>query len=350
MIKQTFSQNSAFKINDQSANNMPPENTIEAGIDRQNSELDAEVSAWAAKRRDQMLRLRQQHIQNEHIVAEENITPLASRSNLDASTSIAKGNDERATNHSKAIPDLVKARFIQADNKYYFPDKTHAFDDRGTKLATRSENQEVVRSIVAIAQTRGWDRVTVRGTEDFRRVAWLEASLSGIEVSGYKPSKVEKAHLETRLARNGQENSIEQGADRQQSQGRKSVTARERISDENDKEWVGSLDKAKAFVNDDRAAVVKKYSDLAPAYGTVSAARKFAEKQFPDNKKDQARFVAVAQQIIAEKIAHGEPVPAPKIRETKIQERPKQQSKSQERDTPSTPSQKQQVADHDRTR
>lgn len=76
---------------------------------------------------------------------------------------------------------------------------------------------------------------------------------------------------------------------------------------------VGSLDKAEAFVSGDRAEVVKKHPDLAPAFGTVAAARKFAEKNFA-NKEDQARFVAVAQQVVAEKIAHGENVPAPKIR------------------------------------
>jgi len=443
-----------------------PENTVEAGADRQAGELDAEVSSWVAKRRDQMIRSRQQRIQNERIVAAEDMIAPAGRPDVDTGTPTAKGGtNERAANRSKATPAPVKERFIQADNKYYFPDKTHAFDDRGTKLATRSENQEVVRSIVAIAQARGWDRVTVRGTEDFRRAAWLEASLSGIEVGGYKPSKVKKAHLETLLDRSGQENSVERGADRQQStapertgpgtakqpkaagkapsgnrpaatadasqeatasapaapaassvplragvvagkllehgeakyqhdpkkessyfvkvetargeqtvwsvhlkravaesgvavgeniaiekQGSKPVTARERVFDESGKavgerpvethrnKWfVGSVDKAEAFAQGDRAEVVKKHPDLAPAYGTVSAARKFAEKQFPDNKEDQARFVAVAQQVVAEKIAHGEPVPAPKIRETKVQER-------------GAPPQKQQEADHERAR
>lgn len=459
--------------------NKRPENTVEAGVDREAGELDAEIGAWVTKRREQMTRSRQQRLQNERIVEAEDITVPAGRPGLDTGTPTAKArDDDRAADRSKAIPAPVKERFIQADNKYYFPDKTHAFDDRGSKLATRSENQEVVRSIVAIAHARGWDRVTVRGTEDFRRAAWLEASLSGIEVSGYKASKVEKAHLATLLDRSGRENSVERGADRQQStatertssvaakqpetavkapsgnrqavtadanqeatasasaapagpsvplragvvagkllehgeakyqhdpkkeisyfvkletargeqtvwgvdlkravaessvaigenvavekQGSKPVTARERVFDEKGKEvgerpvdthrnkwFVGSVDKAEAFAQGDRAEVVKKHPDLAPAYGTVSAARKFAEKQFPDNKKDQARFVAVAQQVVAEKIAHGEPVPAPKIRETKVQERPKQQGKGKDQERDAPPAQKQQDADRERAR
>lgn len=57
----------------------------------------------------------------------------------------------------------------------------------------------------------------MRRTEDFRRAAWLEASLSGIEVNEYKPSNVEKAHLKALLDRNAPENSVERGTDRQQS-------------------------------------------------------------------------------------------------------------------------------------
>ncbi|MDG5826885.1 hypothetical protein MRX60_12660 (plasmid) [Xylella fastidiosa subsp. pauca] len=110
---------------------------------------------------------------------------------------------------------------MQVDNKFHFPDKTLAFEDRGRKLATRSENQEVVRSMVAITYARGWDRITVRGTEEFRRAAWLEASLTGIEVSGYKPTNVEKAHLATLLERQGgtRENSIEEREPREREVG-----------------------------------------------------------------------------------------------------------------------------------
>ncbi|CAH0445363.1 hypothetical protein LMG10661_01614 [Ralstonia syzygii subsp. syzygii] len=131
--------------------------------------------------------------------------------------------------------------------------------------------------------------------------------------------------------------------------GSKPVTAKERVFDKDGQEvgeravdthrnrWqVGSLEKAEAFAREDRAEVVKKHPDLAPAYGTVAAAQKFAEKQFA-SKEDQARFVAIARQVVAEKIAHGENVPAPKIREAKVQERPKDQGKDQERSEPPKP-------------
>jgi hypothetical protein len=144
-------------------------------------------------------------------------------------------------------------------------------------------------------------------------------------------------------------------------QGSKPVTARQRVFDENGQAlgerpvdthlnqwWVGSLDKAHAFAQGERAEVVKRHPELAPAYGTMAAARKFAQRHFPDSEEDQGRFAAVAQQVVAQKIAHGEPVPAPKILERKPQERPKQAGKDQERGAP--PPHKQQEAERPPTR
>jgi putative DNA primase/helicase len=90
---------------------------------------------------------------------------------------------------------------VQVRNKYYFPDGARAFTDRGTRLTTASENTEVVRSLMLIAQARGWDEVTVRGTERFRREAWFAGHMAGIEVRGYKPTEFERGRLVRTLNR-----------------------------------------------------------------------------------------------------------------------------------------------------
>ncbi|WP_143325509.1 LPD7 domain-containing protein [Caballeronia sordidicola] len=507
-----------------------PENTIEQRPERDMS-LDAQALAFAAKRRDELGRTRQRR-QDEEIVAaekaafaelgqevlhtqkapdlsdnqkaevarvQEEATELINDPTLGTEVQRLKlandklrsvlddargeSNDEvrrknprdtdaakrpDVADNSKAVPAAIAQRFVQVNDKYYFQDKTHAFDDRGSKLATKHENQEVVRSLVAIAHARGWERINVKGTEEFRRSAWLEASLTGIEVSGYKPTKVERAHLENLLSRSGRENTLENASDRSQSQtagkpgsvardasqavvassnsarrtltpdkeqaaavadagssgssspeqsvpaagspalrpgvvtgklldhgeahyqndkkkelsyfvkvetptgertvwgvdlkramaeagvqkgakvalekiDREPVIAKEKVFDKQGNQvgnrevdaiknrWsVGSLDKAEAFVSGERTEVVKKHPDLAPAYGTVAAARKFAEKNFA-NKEDQERFVAVAQQVVSEKIAHGEAVPAPKIREARVAKKEQQAEQGQPR-------------------
>jgi hypothetical protein len=101
----------------------------------------------------------------------------------------------------RAIPPAIAQRFLRIDNKYYFPDRTLAFVDRGTKIKASTHNQEVIRSLVAIAQARGWDALGVSGTEEFRREVWREASRHGIEVSGYKPTELERLQLQRSLDR-----------------------------------------------------------------------------------------------------------------------------------------------------
>ena len=95
-----------------------------------------------------------------------------------------------------AIPDAVAQRFLRVEDRYYFPDRTLAFTDRGTKLKAETHNLEVIRSLVAIAEARDWQAITVTGTEEFRSEVWREASLRGIEVHGYRASDVEIAALQ----------------------------------------------------------------------------------------------------------------------------------------------------------
>lgn len=102
---------------------------------------------------------------------------------------------------SRAVPEEIAKRFVQVKNKYYFPDGARAFTDRGNRITTNSENTEVVRSLIDIAKARSWQEITVRGTERFRKEAWIAASVAGLEVRGYKPTEFEQSHLVRNLAR-----------------------------------------------------------------------------------------------------------------------------------------------------
>ncbi len=106
-----------------------------------------------------------------------------------------------AAANANAVPEAVAKRFVQVRGTFYFPDGARAFTDRGNRLTTPSENTEVVRSLILIAKAREWNEITVRGTERFRREAWLAARLAGLEVRGYQPSEVEQAHLVRSLGR-----------------------------------------------------------------------------------------------------------------------------------------------------
>jgi hypothetical protein len=99
------------------------------------------------------------------------------------------------------VPQSVRDRFVKDGKRYYFPDGAPAFKDLGRRLTTPSENTAVIGSLIEIAQSRGWNEITVSGTERFRQEAWRQARLSGIAVRGYRASSIEQAQLVRALAR-----------------------------------------------------------------------------------------------------------------------------------------------------
>jgi hypothetical protein len=111
----------------------------------------------------------------------------------------------------RLIPDHIRKRFVQVGHRYFFSDGAHAFTDRGARLVTPSENTEVVKSLIAIAEARGWKEITVSGSERFRKEAWGAASALGLKVRGYTPTEFERAHLARKLAREAA--AIPEGAD-----------------------------------------------------------------------------------------------------------------------------------------
>jgi hypothetical protein len=108
---------------------------------------------------------------------------------------------QRADGDPWTVPQSVRDRFVQEGHRFYFPDGAPAFRDRGRRLITSSENTQVVHSLIEIAHSRGWTEVRVSGTERFRREAWQQARLAGLNVRGYRPSEAEQAQLIRALSR-----------------------------------------------------------------------------------------------------------------------------------------------------
>ena len=70
-----------------------------------------------------------------------------------------------------------------------------AFVDAGKTLSTERDDKSTIRAMVEVAAAKNWKEITVSGTDDFRRNAWLEASLNGIKVRGYEPREADKQIL-----------------------------------------------------------------------------------------------------------------------------------------------------------
>lgn len=73
-----------------------------------------------------------------------------------------------------------------------------AFKTTDNRLVTRIAAAEVIRDMVGVAQHRQWEALHVRGSVEFRREAWLEASTRGIEVQGYQPNDMDRQALADR--------------------------------------------------------------------------------------------------------------------------------------------------------
>ena len=131
------------------------------------------------------------------VVPAEPASRAAAPQRSSGSPTVAK---KATTPAANAVPPEIWERFIGIGAKYYFPDGTPAFVDRGVKLTTPSENTEVIRSLITIAQARDWQHISVTGTQRFRKEAWFAAQRVGISVRGYKPSEIEQAQLVRGLA------------------------------------------------------------------------------------------------------------------------------------------------------
>jgi hypothetical protein len=70
-----------------------------------------------------------------------------------------------------------------------------AFTESTFRLATDNNNPSVARSMVDVAEARNWKALRVSGTEDFKRLVWLEASVRGVKTLGYEPSPDDLALL-----------------------------------------------------------------------------------------------------------------------------------------------------------
>lgn len=118
------------------------------------------------------------------------------RSSREESPSRERG--ESKDDSEFVTPDALRKRYLQAENKFYFRDDENklAFEDKGRRLATEHNDPEVAKAMIELAEAKGWNSLKVKGTEEFKREVWLQASLKGMEVSGFQPRDVDLAKLE----------------------------------------------------------------------------------------------------------------------------------------------------------
>lgn len=109
------------------------------------------------------------------------------------------------TKDGYAVPEAVASRYVVRDGDFWrFDEKDPGnadnhkpkFTDKGPRLSTVGNDRGTVSDMVTVAQAKGWQQVTLKGSETFRRNAWIEANLAGMKTQGFNPKDQDRAMLE----------------------------------------------------------------------------------------------------------------------------------------------------------
>src|SRR5690349_16205266 len=73
------------------------------------------------------------------------------------------------------------------------------WDAGGTKRITaRLDDRQTVSAILDLAQARGWQTIGLCGSDSFKRGAWLQAQVRGMDTEGYRPQAMDMQEAERR--------------------------------------------------------------------------------------------------------------------------------------------------------
>jgi hypothetical protein len=128
--------------------------------------------------------------------------------------------DDSKESSEEGIPKALLNKYYVVDDKYHFkgnPEKV-AFEDSGKALKTTIDDKHIAASMVEVAKAKKWETIQVKGSEEFKRNVWLEASMKGMTVKGYEPRDIDLALLNDMKKEQGKEvaqNTIEKGTERQ---------------------------------------------------------------------------------------------------------------------------------------
>jgi len=89
-----------------------------------------------------------------------------------------------------------RERIYYADYKQ----KSEVLRVRESRITTTLDDRKTVSAMLDLAQERRWDRIKLTGSDSFRREAWVQAHVRGIETTGYQPQNTDLQEVARRVA------------------------------------------------------------------------------------------------------------------------------------------------------
>lgn len=198
---------------------------------------------------------------------------------------------------STVVPPDVEKAYLRIGAKFYDRADTDSmvFEDKGNKLETRSNSESVAKSLVRIAEARGWDEIKVSGSETFRKEVWLEAAQRGMSVKGYRVTEQDQLNLAHITGKAPLSND---SGEAKQFRARESDTPSEAHN-------TPKTPMGQAFASEKLADAVNKFPELAGAAAAVAVIEKRADA---DGLSAAQKAIAMARvrQNVVNSIERGE--------------------------------------------
>ena len=94
------------------------------------------------------------------------------------------------------VPKSVSNLYVAHEGKFLDrKSETVHFEEKGRSLSTASEDRDVIVHMVEVAKAKNWGELQLKGSEEFRRQAWIAAELAGVPTRGFKPKAQDRAAL-----------------------------------------------------------------------------------------------------------------------------------------------------------
>src|ERR1700761_6689117 len=91
--------------------------------------------------------------------------------------------DAVARRHNLYMAERRSTRIYYTD----YQQKSEVMRAAAQRITTRLDDRQTVSAMLDLAQARGWQSVKLRGTDSFKREAWVQAQVRGMRTEGYQP-------------------------------------------------------------------------------------------------------------------------------------------------------------------
>jgi hypothetical protein len=102
--------------------------------------------------------------------------------------------DAVARRHNLYMAERRSTRIYYTD----YQQKSEVMRAAPARITTKLDDRQTVSAMLDLAQARGWQSVKLRGTDNFKREAWVQAQVRGMQTEGYQPKATDMQEAQRR--------------------------------------------------------------------------------------------------------------------------------------------------------